>query len=87
MNSEKTEIVKKFRIADNDTGSAFVQVALFTERINNLTRHLRTFKKDFASRLGLLKVIGKRKRLMNYLKKTNQQSYLDLTKMLNLKSK
>ncbi|AHX11035.1 ribosomal protein S15 [Neorickettsia helminthoeca str. Oregon] len=85
MINEKSEIIKKFRIADNDTGSAFVQVALFTERINNLTRHLQEFKKDYASRLGLLKIISKRRRLLNYLAKNDQQGCKNLIKMLNIR--
>lgn len=85
MITEKTEIIKKFRIADNDTGSPFVQIAIFTERITNLTRHLQTFKKDFACRVGLLKIIGRRKRLMNYLKKNDAQGYHNLIEMLNIR--
>lgn len=73
----KEEIFEKhgYQKLKTDTGSAEAQVALFTYRINHLTDHLRTHKKDHASRLGLLKLVGKRKRLLNYLQKTEVNRY------------
>lgn len=85
MVNEKSEVIRKFRIADNDTGSAFVQVALFTRRISNLTRHLQEFKKDYASRLGLLKIISKRRRLLNYLARSDRNGCKNLMKVLNIR--
>ena len=85
MIDKKIDVIKKFRIADNDTGSAFVQIAIFTNRIANLTSHLQTFKKDFACRVGLLKIIGKRKRLMDYLRKKDERGYKNLIKILSIR--
>jgi small subunit ribosomal protein S15 len=85
MVNEKSEIIKKFRTSNDDTGSPSLQIAIFTHRINNLTRHLQEFKKDFSSRLGLLKIISKRRSLLNYLKKKNEQDYQNLVKMLNIR--
>ena len=65
----KAEIIKEFGKFEGDTGSTEVQIALLTEKINHLTEHLRTHKKDFHSRLGLLKMVGQRKRLLAYLTK------------------
>jgi len=67
--AKKAEIIAKYARGENDTGSTEVQVALLTERIKYLTEHLQTNKKDHSSRLGLLKLVGKRRRLMRYLKK------------------
>lgn len=67
----KASIIAKFKRNDKDTGSAEVQVAILTEQIKVLTEHLKTNKKDHSSRLGLLKMVGKRKRLLQYLKKTD----------------
>ena len=72
---EKSQVIKQFARNDKDTGSPEVQIAIFTARINQLTEHLKTNKKDYASRLGLLKIVGKRKRLMRYLKKKNREVY------------
>jgi len=72
---QKTEIIKSFARKDGDTGSPEVQIAIFTTRINELTDHLKTNKKDHASRLGLLKLVGKRRRLMRYLKKSKKETY------------
>jgi small subunit ribosomal protein S15 len=69
--AKKAEIIAKYARGENDTGSTEVQVALLTERITYLTEHLKTNKKDHSSRLGLLKLVGQRKRLMRYLKKTD----------------
>jgi len=78
--AKKEEIVAKYGRGDNDTGSTEVQVALFTERIIYLTEHLKTNKKDHSSRLGLLKLVGQRRRLMRYLKNT------DLTRFNTIKT-
>jgi len=69
--AKKAEIIAKYARGENDTGSTEVQVALLTERIIYLTEHLKTNKKDHSSRLGLLKLVGQRRRLMRYLKNTN----------------
>jgi len=69
--AKKAEIIAKYARSENDTGSTEVQVALLTERITYLTEHLQTNKKDHSSRLGLLKLVGQRRRLMRYLKKVD----------------
>jgi small subunit ribosomal protein S15 len=69
--AEKKEIISKFARGEQDTGSTEVQVALITRRIETLTEHLQTNKKDHSSRLGLLKLVGQRRRLMRYLKNTD----------------
>ena len=69
--AKKAEIIAKYARGENDTGSTEVQVALLTERITYLTEHLKTNKKDHSSRLGLLKLVGQRRRLMRYLKKVS----------------
>ena len=69
--AKKQEIIAKYGRNENDTGSSEVQIALLTERISELTEHLKVFKKDHASRLGLLKLVGQRRRLMRYLKNTD----------------
>jgi small subunit ribosomal protein S15 len=69
--ANKAEIIAKYAKGENDTGSTEVQVALLTARITYLTEHLKTNKKDHSSRLGLLKLVGQRRRLMRYLKKTD----------------
>ena len=72
--AKKQEIVSKFGKNDTDTGSTEVQIALLSTRIAELTDHLKSFKKDHASRLGLLKMVGQRRRLMRYLKRTNKET-------------
>jgi small subunit ribosomal protein S15 len=69
--AKKAEIIAKYARGENDTGSTEIQVALLTERITYLTDHLKTNKKDHSSRLGLLKLVGQRRRLMRYLKKVS----------------
>jgi len=69
--AKKAEIIAKYSRGENDTGSTEVQVALITERIKYLTEHLKTNKKDHSSRLGLLKLVGQRRRLMRYLRKVD----------------
>jgi small subunit ribosomal protein S15 len=82
---DKQEIVSKHGKDANDTGSAEVQIALLTARINELTEHLRTHKKDHHSRRGLLMLVGKRRRLLNYLQRTDLDRYRGLIKELGLR--
>jgi len=81
----KQEVIKEYGLADGDTGSPEVQVAILSERITNLTEHLKTHKKDFHSRRGLLKLVGQRRRLLDYVKKKEQKRYDDLIKRLGLR--
>jgi small subunit ribosomal protein S15 len=81
----KQELVTKFGKAERDTGSAEVQIALMTERINDLTQHLRAHSKDHHSRRGLLMLVGRRRRLLNYLQRSNLESYRSLVKELGLR--
>ena len=82
---KKAELIGKYGRSDGDTGSAEVQVALLTERINELTGHLRTHPKDHYSRRGLLKLVGRRRRFLNYLQKKNVEGYRELIKELGLR--
>ncbi len=82
---EKAELIKKFGRGENDTGSTEVQVAILTTRINNLTEHLKTHKKDFHSRRGLLVMVGQRRRLLDYLNSNSNERYADLIKSLELR--
>ena len=84
-NEEKTSIIKKYQLDSNDTGSVEVQVALLTERINELNEHLKVHKHDYHSNRGLLKMVGQRKSLLSYLAKTDVQRYRDLVKKLGLR--
>ena len=79
---EKAELVKKYGRGENDTGSTEVQVAILTTRINNLTEHLKTHKKDFHSRRGLLVMVGQRRRLLDYLNSNSNERYAELIKSL-----
>lgn len=81
----KAEIVKEFGKFEGDTGSTEVQVAILTERINYLTGHLKTHKKDHHSRLGLLKMVGKRRRLLNYMIKKDLEGYRALILKLGIR--
>jgi small subunit ribosomal protein S15 len=81
----KLEIVQKHGASDSDTGSTKVQVALLTQRINGLTEHLRTHPKDHYSRRGLLKLVGRRRRFLNYLQKHDLDGYRALIKELGLR--
>ena len=81
----KQEIVAKFARKEGDTGSPEVQIALLTERINHLTEHLKTNKQDNHSRRGLLQLVGKRKGLLEYLKKTNLEGYRALIAKLGIR--
>ncbi|MFH1244149.1 MAG: 30S ribosomal protein S15 [bacterium] len=80
----KTTIIKKFATTKGDTGSPEVQIALLTERIKELTSHLKLHKKDNHSRRGLLKMVSKRRRLLNYLRGNTEDRYKTLIKSLNL---
>ena len=82
---DKKEIIEKFRINEKDTGSSEVQVAILTARINHLTNHLRTHPKDFHSRRGLLKMVGHRKGLLNYIRDKDIVKYRDLIAELGLR--
>ena len=82
---QKAELVKKYGRGENDTGSAEVQVAILTTRINNLTEHLKTHKKDFHSRRGLLVMVGQRRRLLDYLNSNSNERYAELIKSLGLR--
>ena len=81
----KTEIIDEFRREPTDTGSPEVQIALLTARINELHEHMRTHKKDHASRRGLLMMVSKRYGLLNYLRKTDRNRYLSLIGRLGLR--
>ena len=81
----KAEIIKEFQKSKNDVGSTEVQVALLTEEINNLTEHFKTHIHDFHSKRGLQKMVGRRKKLLNYLKETDVVAYRELIKRLNLR--
>jgi small subunit ribosomal protein S15 len=81
----KQELVERFGESTADTGRAEVQIALFTERINDLTEHLRTHKKDHHSRRGLLMLVGRRRRLLNYLQRDDLERYRALVKELGLR--
>ena len=81
----KQELITKHGRSDTDTGSPEVQIAMLTERINQLTEHLRTHKHDHYSRRGLLKLVGQRRRLLNYLQRKNLEGYRALIKELGLR--
>lgn len=81
----KEEITKKFQLHEKDTGSADVQIAILTERIAELTDHLKRSPKDHGSRLALLKLVGQRRKLLEYLNSTDTERYKNLIKRLNLR--
>ncbi|MBO7154677.1 MAG: 30S ribosomal protein S15 [Campylobacter sp.] len=85
--AKKAQIVAKFARKSGDTGSSEVQIALLSTRIAELTEHLKINKKDFSSRLGLLKLVGRRKRLLKYLKATKYETYTKLIAELGLRDK
>jgi small subunit ribosomal protein S15 len=86
IEKEKTvEIIKSYGNDEKDSGSADVQVAILTERIKNLTDHLKIHKKDFGSRRGLLSMVGQRRNLLQYIKKNNTERYQGLIKKLGLR--
>lgn len=82
---KKTELIGKFKRHTKDTGSSEIQIAILTNRINQLTEHFKSHKKDFNSRRGLLMLVGKRRRLLEYLKKSEPQKYTELIEKLNLR--
>ena len=81
----KQELIEGFRLGDEDTGSPEVQIAILTTRINNLTEHMRTHKKDYATRRGLLAMVSRRRRLLDYLRKVDPQRYLDIIGRLGIR--
>ena len=81
----KGELIEQFKRSENDTGSAEVQIAILTTRINGLTDHLRDHKKDFAGRRGLLALVSRRRRLLDYLKGVEAQRYLDIIQKLEIR--
>jgi len=84
---KKVELIAEFKINDSDTGSAPVQIALLSERIKNLTEHLKVNKKDHSSRRGLLKLVGQRARLLKYLNKNDHDKYNEITTRLGIRRK
>jgi len=85
VKEKKNEIIDDFRVHAKDTGSPSVQIALLTEKINYLTDHLKIHRKDFHSRRGLLMMIGKRRRLLSYLKKQDPKKHEETLQKLNLR--
>lgn len=86
MNTEKKgEIIKQYKLHDKDTGSAEVQIAIITERINQLNEHFGTHVKDHSSRRGLLKLVGRRRKLLDYLKKSDIEKYRKIIDALSLR--
>lgn len=81
----KQELIKKFGNGDNDSGKAEVQVAILTERINDLRDHFSSHKKDHASRRGLMQMVGKRRRLLDYMKRKDIERYRTIIKELNIR--
>lgn len=86
VEKRKLGIIKKFKINAQDTGSPEVQVAIFTEKIDELSQHLKKNRNDFHSRRGLLGMVSKRRRLLTYLKRQDEKRYTSLTKKLGLKA-
>jgi len=82
---EKTTVIKQFQQHGNDTGSAPVQIALLTQRINRLSDHFKTYKKDRHSRQGLLKMVSRRRRLLEYLKRSDETNYRKVLEALALR--
>ncbi len=85
LKEEKTAIIQEYALHEGDTGSAEVQIAVLTRRINDLTEHLRTHKKDHHSRRGLLKMVGHRRSLLNYLMKTDIERYRAIIAKLGIR--
>jgi len=86
ISKEKTqELIKKFGKSEADTGNTEVQIAILTERITNLTEHLKVHAKDHSTRRGLLKLVGQRRRFLKYLKATKLETYRELIQTLNLR--
>jgi small subunit ribosomal protein S15 len=83
--TKKTEVIVKYGKTPKDTGSSSVQVALLTDRIKQLSEHMKSHKKDYATQLGLLRLVSTRRRLLDYLKKHNTPEYAKLLKQLDLR--
>ena len=81
----KQQAIAEFKTADGDTGSSSVQIAILTKRINHLTEHMRENKKDYASRRGLLRMVSRRRGLLDYVRRHDPQSYLDLIARLGIR--
>ena len=81
----KTALIKEYAAKEGDTGSPDVQIALLSERINNLTEHMKTHKQDFHSRRGLLMLVGQRRRLLDYLKRKNEPRYAEIIGRLGIR--
>ena len=84
-NERKQGLIQDFRREGGDTGSPEVQIAILTTRVNGLTGHLQTHKKDYASRRGLLAMVSRRRRLLDYLRRINPQGYLDIIQRLGIR--
>lgn len=82
---QKTEVIREFRRSDQDTGSPQVQIAVLTHRINGLTEHLKEHRKDHAGRRGLLMLVSRRRRLLNYLRRTDPEAYRDIIGKLSIR--
>jgi small subunit ribosomal protein S15 len=82
---KKQEVISRYKLHDTDTGSPEVQIALLTEQVNHLAEHLKTHSKDFHSRRGLLKMVGRRRRLLDYLMRTDIDSYRQVIAELGLR--
>jgi small subunit ribosomal protein S15 len=85
LHQEKAEIIRDFRIHETDTGSTDVQIALLTQRINELTGHFKTHTKDHHSRRGLLKLVGQRRRLLDYMKRRDADRYRQVIERLGIR--
>ena len=85
LKEEKTEIIKEYAMHEGDTGSPEVQIAILTKRINALTEHLKIHKKDHHSRRGLLKMVGRRRNLLNYLQKNDVERYRTIIEKLSIR--
>lgn len=81
----KGELIQEFKRGDDDTGSPEVQIAILTTRVNSLTEHMRTHSKDYSTRRGLLQMVSRRRRLLDYLKKIDPQRYIDIIQKLNIR--
>lgn len=85
IEGKKTDLIQKYRTHKDDTGSIEVQIAILTKKVSDLTKHLQEHKKDFDSRRGLLVMVGKRRRLLNYLKKSDEDKYTKIIGDLGLR--
>ncbi len=85
LKAEKEAIIKEYAIHEGDTGSPEVQIAILTKRINDLTEHLKANKKDHSSRFGLIKMVNARRKLLDYLKRTDEPRYQSLIKELSIR--